>query len=696
MSDINTELEQSVNDLNSFNRILLKNSNNTTILAANTAIVSEEEKEAAEQLKKLKGVAKTATAQFGTFTKSLLNSGSSFEPIAAMMELVGSTVGNFLGIFGPIGKFFGGVSEAMGNVGAHLVRSMDKAYTSFEKMSQNGVVSSFTDMQKAGTALGFSITEMESLFTKSSKDIALLGGSAVGGRIKLEQLGTYSRQARKEMQRLGISATDFTEFQISVLNQRQRYQGTQIKIDDDAVKITENYALELKTLSDITGMSMKQHDDYNKKLMESPEYVFQIMGRSDLSDKVKDAATNYLQLMNAAAPELAKMTLGGLSNFGIGRTQQEQEFFSRMAAAGIDFMTFTKDFTSGKMDEFEAVQKTVDVYKKMIIRVKETVGEILPGDDLYAGYVQMQTFITQYSNLDRKQYQERLDANKKISKEQTGVNSQLGDTKTNLRDSAIMMEKLTTSSDNVVALMDFMSEAMFSAVDKMYDISKLERPESLKIQKKLIDAQKELGKQKKPTEDEIDKWKKSGTLTDRQQNPQTIYENKMKKLTEERDNLEMQLLDNKIKEGHTDENSLTKQVKDKLDAYRTTIPNIPKEKSSTPTGASTGKPSTVPATGGNPGPLPILTEHMSKYGPGFNTGGIVQNTNTNVSYQSDQSEQGTDISQRSLPGSLNIDNQDNKLIENMSTNLSDKFAILIDLLESSNSMSKKKMQATMA
>ena len=87
---------------------------------------------------------------------------------------------------------------------------------------------------------------------------------------------------------------------------------------------------------------------------------------------------------------------------------------------------------------------------------------------------------------------------------------------------------------------------------------------------------------------------------------------------------------------------------------------------------------------------------MFKHGGAFNTGGIVQNTNANASDSSDQSEKGTDVSQRSLPGSLNIATQNNKHIENISMNLSDKFDRLVDLLESSNSMTKKKMQATMA
>ena len=85
------------------------------------------------------------------------------------------------------------------------------------------------------------------------------------------------------------------------------------------------------------------------------------------------------------------------------------------------------------------------------------------------------------------------------------------------------------------------------------------------------------------------------------------------------------------------------------------------------------------------------SDFVSNTGGAYNTGGIVQNTN-----EPDQSDKGTNVSQRSLPGSLNIATQDNKHIENMSMNLSDKFALLIDLLESSNSMTKKKMQATMA
>jgi hypothetical protein len=713
IDNFNSELEQTISELSSFNKILLKNSNTNLILSSNTAKVAAEEEESAEMLKKLKGVTKNATAQFGTFTKSLLNSGSSFEPLASMIELVSSTMGNFLGIFGPIGAFFGAASEATGAVAAHLIRSMDKAYASFEKMSQNGVVSSFTDMQKAGVSLGMSISEMETLFTKSSKDIALLGGSAAGGRAKLEDLGIYSRETRKRMQRLGISATDFTEFQISALNQRQRYQGTQIKIDDDAVKITENYALELKTLADLTGMSIRQHDEYNKKLMDSAENVFGIQGRTDLSDPVKKSITNFLHILNASSPELAKMTLGGLSNFGLGRNQAESDFFSQMAAAGTDMTTFTKDFTSGKMDEFEAVQKTINTYKRMVSYAEKTVGVINSDNPLYAVYTQMQKFITEKDGLTRKQYEEQLDKNKKIAAESTGLNAEIADTKTYMRDTSIRMEQLATSSETVATLMNVMSDTMKDFIDELAKMAGKGGPKSLEIQRELSSVQKEIRNLKPPTDTNTNQLWISNSTKFSLADVQKKYDEKLKALQKKEHDLKIKQYANEIEEKRKNINDFDETTRLKIEEYQKNNPTKPKTSpTSVPTvapavtspaanvSASTGATSkpTVAATPvaptNNLPQAPSATpqsDFVSNTGGAYDTGGIVKNTN-----EPDQSDKGTNVSQRSLPGSLNIATQDNKHIENMSMNLSDKFALLIDLLESSNSMTKKKMQATMA
>jgi hypothetical protein len=732
IDNFNSELEQTISELSSFNKILLKNSNTNLILTSNAAKVAAEEEESAEMLKKLKGVTKNATAQFGTFTKSLLNSGSSFEPLAAIVELVSSTMGNFLGIFGPIGAFFGAASEATGAVAAHLIRSMDKAYASFEKMSQNGVVSSFTDMQKAGVSLGMSISEMETLFTKSSKDIALLGGSAGGGRAKLEDLGIHSRETRKRMQRLGISATDFTEFQISALNQRQRYQGTQIKIDDDAVKITENYALELKTLADLTGMSIRQHDEYNKKLMDSAEYVFGIQGRTDLSEPVKKSVTNFLHILNASSPELAKMTLGGLSNFGIGRTQAEKDFFSQMAAAGTDMMNLTKDLTSGKIDEFQAVQKTIDTYKRMVSYAEKTVGVINSDNPLYAVYTQMQKFITEKDGLTKQQYEEQLDKNKKIAAESTGLNTEIADTKTYMRDTSIRMEQLATSSETVATLMNVMSDTMKDFMDELAKMVGKGGPKSLEIQRELNSVQKEIRNLKPPTEKDIleSLITNMGTsVDDESKKLLKKYDEKLAELKKQEHNLKIKNYANEIEEKRKNINDFDETTRLQIEEYQKNNPTQPKTSSTTQITPSTAVASTVtsPAaptaasavtssatnssasTGSTSKPTVAATsvapknnlpqspsatpqsELISDTGFAANTGGIVQNTN-----ESDQSDKGTNVSQRSLPGSLNIATQDNKHIENMSMNLNDKFALLIDLLESSNSMTKKKMQATMA
>lgn len=481
-------------------------------------------------------------------------------------------------------------------------------------------------------------------------------------------------------------------------------------------------------------MSIRQHDEYNKKLMDSAEYVFQIQGRKDISGDTKKSITNFLHILNASSPELAKMTLGGLSNFGIGRTQDETDFFSQMAAAGTDMMTFTKDLTSGKMDEFQAVQKTVDTYKRMVSYAIETVGVIKPGDPLYVVFTQMQKFITEKDGLTRKQYEEQLDKNKKIAAESTGLNSEIADTKTYMRDTSIRMEQLATSSETVATLMNVMSDTMKDFMDELAKMVGKGGPKSLEIYRELNSVQKQIRNLKPPTEEEIRIDKEmtqvdqmgmsTGSVTENTRLNQ--YNAKLAELTQQEHQIKIKQYANEIEEKRKNINDFDEQTRLEIEQHQKNNPTQPKVPS-TPApavgaSAATSPASTtvVPAVTSSAANVTVSTgatsnstvaatpvapkntlpqspaatpqsDFVSNTGGAYNTGGIVQNTN-----EPDQSDKGTNVSQRSLPGSLNIATQDNKHIENMSMNLSDKFALLIDLLESSNSMTKKKMQATMA
>jgi hypothetical protein len=738
----NSELEQTTNDLYSFNRILLKNSN--LILKSNASKIAEEESEASEKFKELKGVAKNASAQFGTFTKSLLNSGSSFEPLASMMELISGTIGGFLGALGPIGAIFGAATKGAGDVAAHMIRSMDKAYASFEKMSQNGVVSSFSDMQMAGVKLGMSISEMETLFTKSSKDIALLGGSAVAGRVKLEELGIYSREARKQMQRLGISALDFTEFQISALNQKQRYQGTQVKIDEDAVKTTESYVLELKSLSDITGMSMKKHDSLNKKLMNDPRWVFGIQGNKEFTEEGKKQARILMNLIGDEAPKQQEFFLEALQSTGVITGQGKNaasDMLVSLTAVGYDTIEQRKKLASGQLDGVTIYNNFLKAGEKANDTLRE--GSQLSnkiGDIHYDGYVEIQNSITKFGKLKKEDLIDKIEENERISKQSTGKSAEMGDTKTYMRETQITMEQLSTNSDTVAGLMNVMSETLGQFIDYTAKAAGKPIEKSVGLQRELIRVKKDIN-DLKPSYAEYNQDrsaqissmpKMAGAAWSIYNRPlsEKEYEKKLQELETKQHNIKMSILDNDIQLERKKEDDLTAQQKVDLENHRKnnpqpnivstptavgttgSTPSAPSQSSNGPKGSGIlnlfgsggAKPaapkSTTPSS--NNASLSIsvpaggtqVTSGSTSgraQGGGYRTGGIVQSFE-----DSDQSNKGTDVSQRSLPGSLNIASSDNKHIETMSADLSDKFSILIDLLESSNSTAKRKMQATMA
>jgi hypothetical protein len=484
-------LESVTAELNAWDAGLLKNiklmNQSTDAKKIAAQILKDEE----DRRKALTAQVKATANQLGTFAKSLTSSGSSFEPLAAAVDLMSEAIDGIASAFGPVGAIIGSLFNAAGKTTSFLIRAMDKAYTTFEKLSQSGVVSSFSDMQTQAAAAGLNLEDFQKVFSKNSKDLALLGGTATSGTKEIANLGTYSNQLRIQMQRLGISASDMVDLQTSALTQQAKAQGSMIKTNSDSVRITDEYISNLAAVSKLTGMSIKQLDDFNKQLQNSVEYRLGIQNDKSITAEGQKAIKFMLQSAQSADPALEKILEEALVTKGAMRSQEGSQFASMMGDKWPTFVRMLEDMKAGKVGGADATGKLA---RDMEIQMKEVQQRVSQNknDPLYKQVTGILTFIDQNRTRTQKQYNDQLAAGETQKNETEGLNSQMADTKSEMYRASQQMEQLATNSDIVASLMESMAETMKDLTDAAYKMTGREKPESVKAQDEIVSLRKDL------------------------------------------------------------------------------------------------------------------------------------------------------------------------------------------------------------
>jgi hypothetical protein len=444
-----------------------------------------------DRRKALSAQAKATANQLGAFAKSLTSSGSSFEPLASAVDLMADAIDGIASAFGPVGAIIGSLFNAAGKTTSFLIRAMDKAYGTFEKLSQSGVVTSFSDMQTQAAAAGLNLDDFQKIFAKNSKDLALLGGTATNGTKEVANLGTYSNELRIQMQRLGISASDMVDLQTSALTQQAKSQGTMIKTNSESVRITDEYITNLSAVSKLTGMSIKQLDDFNKQLQNSVEYRLGIQNDKSITEEGQKAIKFMLQSAQSSDPALEKILEEALVTKGAMRTQEGSQFASMMGNKWPEFVRMLEDMKAGKVGGADATGKLA---RDMEIQMKEVQQRVSQNknDPLYKQVTGILNFIDANRTRTQKQYNEQLAALETQKTTTDGFNSEMADTKSEMYRASQQMEQLATNSDIVASLMSSMAETMNDLTSAAYKISGKEKPESVKIQDELISLSKDL------------------------------------------------------------------------------------------------------------------------------------------------------------------------------------------------------------
>jgi hypothetical protein len=490
LRNLNEVLEQSTKELNSLNTVLGTTITNKKILDRVIQDETSETKDTKEKLEKLSKQLGGLSSGILSFTKGVQESAGSFAPLGDIILKAGDlTSGVFKTVLKSmpvLGNVIAGATDAMAQVGAHMVNEFEKAYSTFEKVSGTGIVSSFTMFEESAAAMGLTFADFDKVMAKSSKELALLGGGALQGTKMMQQLGAGSEQLRMQFQKLGINSAEVTEFQMSYLVQQQQLNKGRLKIDMDLINSTGEYVKELDLVSKLTGLTRKEADQNRKKLMEDSQT------RAAIDELPPDIvkSLNRLHDLIGAGTKNPQMAMDIVKMITSGNILSNKELGTILAQGGADPRVLSEGFKSGKIKEVEAykvIEKALSSWADS--QKKQTQIGMGESNKLFNYYAEAKNAVVFGKDLNEKSIH-LLELNQKNqTDETTGLNATLSESKQNLYKSSQKLEKLSVSSDIVAGTMNYMSKALYALISKANKMAGVESPAHVRAFESLMESQ---------------------------------------------------------------------------------------------------------------------------------------------------------------------------------------------------------------
>ena len=481
IDDLRNQINQATRQLKSFESALSKNAGSSTIFDNAIQQSANSTKELTESEKELsKTIAGTMSGLTG-FAKSLSNSQGSFAPLTAAMSLAFKLVGKVVGLFPVVGKALKKFTDGAGEVANHMVESFDKAYSTFEKISDSGVVTSFTDMQQTARGLNLNFAQTESLLTKHSKNLALFAGSAVRGRQEFEKIAFESADTRRKFQKLGISSEEFSEMQASYLNQQLRSGKGQKKTTDEMTAGSIKYIKELDTLSKLTGASKKDLQSLREARMNDPKFR---AGTADMKEAIVDEIQSFLDFTAVkGSKELAKGMQDYLVSGSLGGAGAQAEIISSFGQEASNVLKVLDQVRAGEIKHGEATNKMAILSQKTELANREYTARL--GDQTVMGknYVAISQLAMGVGKDNQKLIDEENARKEKQLADEKSEGAKLAATKQSLEQAGRDIELMSTSSKLVTFLMNEFATGMELVTEKLYEMSGEDLPAHLKAKK---------------------------------------------------------------------------------------------------------------------------------------------------------------------------------------------------------------------
>lgn len=455
-------------------------------------------KKAEEEAKKIRQAQQEMVSKInqtvGSLGRSLSQGSGSFSGLTTAVDMA---AGALTKLFDKLPSIYGaalkGITEAVAGIVKFSIQSFDKFYSEYEKISQVGIVTTTTDLKNSMAALKTNISDTGKILSQNSKQMAFFGGSAVKGREILEGVAFEGTEARNQLQRVGISASEYADIQIGYLDRLARSGGMAGKSMAQLSKESFDYAVEIDKLSKLTGLNRQEIQKELDTRMSDARYRASIV---DMHPKIKDNIDGFLSQLNAAAPGIKQGVQELIASRGVPTTEAARVALMALQQGGINVQEFIKGLRSGTIQQ----SKAFDMIAKAAARSASAQTHLAK---FYGSEIEYTKQIVELKNLERLSGLSREDREKEIAKLQKGAmegrdkeNKQLADTKVALYNTQTNLELLALEIPFVTKSLNVFSETMEALTDKILELTGDDSlPEHLRLRKeenKLLRQEREL------------------------------------------------------------------------------------------------------------------------------------------------------------------------------------------------------------
>jgi len=491
--NLNESLERSSKEVSSWTAVLGLNS--TYQRRLNQASIDELtlDEKLQKGLEKASNKLLSATSGVLSFGQGLTESAGSFTPLTKVVNLGASGVKAIFGNIPIIGTAIKAAADATAQVTNFMIDSYERAYSTFERVSQSGIVTSFSTFEQSAASMGLMFADYERVIAKNSKDLALLGGGAVRGRKMMEDLGSGSMILREQFQKLGIGTAEANEFQLSYLVQQQKNSNGRIKITDDTIAATGEYIKELELLSRITGQTRTSIDQARKERQNNPVYRA-MMNVPNLPAGFEKSFSGALDLVSDGRSDIEEgiIAIGAASITGVGSSNANAVKIANIFNAGNkDIYKLMRQLTTGEITQLEYAKQFAEGLK-LGTEAMAVQTMVAPNQrPEYQLYVYADNIYKQLANQTQESVNnERTSIDQQMTESET-LNAKMAEMRQQMYESGSRLEKISVSSDLVASGMEILAENLNDIMLKAYELSGAELPPTLEAESNLIKARKE-------------------------------------------------------------------------------------------------------------------------------------------------------------------------------------------------------------
>jgi hypothetical protein len=497
LEDFNTSLGDSSKQLKTFQDVLAKNVNSTTILDGAFKTSEQAARDAKRAQEKMAKSISGTISGLTSFSKSLIDGKGSFAPLQSVISLTTKALGGFLGMFGKVGKALGGLVEGAGEVANFMVEQFDKAYGTFEKLSDSGVVTSFEDMKTSARSIGLTMADQEVLLSKRSKDLALFAGSAVRGREEFQKMAVASGNMREEFQRLGISNQEFSDMQMGYLNREMMAGRGQKATTDQLAKGSADYIKQLDAISKLTGASRKEIQSEREARMNEAQYR---AGVATLPGHIRDEVDTVMDMMSKSGAKTLATNFGNLvASNGVASSASQREMMATYGAVGLDLADLAQKVRSGAITGEKATMMVADAAKLVDAKFGEQKSVLGEQFALNKNSVENNNLALRAGKNQQQINKDIADEQARIMADENSEGAKLARTKQALYNSTVNLEQMATEGKLVTGSMKLMATGIEKLTETLYEKIGSELPPYLKAKK---DERTAIEKVKK-TEEEL-------------------------------------------------------------------------------------------------------------------------------------------------------------------------------------------------